>query len=93
MTARGNLFLISGDMALQVGIPEANIFAHVIPKEKSEKVAELQKVGHITCFVGDGVNDSPALAQSDVGIALGAGTGMDLSFDLYSGDSPLEHDL
>jgi len=74
-------FLLTGDnegaaraVAREVGIDPANVFAGVMPDEKVSKVIELQEAGKTVAMVGDGVNDAAALAQADLGLAMGAGT-------------------
>ncbi|MDN6444880.1 MAG: heavy metal translocating P-type ATPase [Corynebacterium casei] len=74
-------YLLTGDnegaaraVAREVGIDPANVFAGVMPDEKVSKVIELQEAGKTVAMVGDGVNDAAALAQADLGLAMGAGT-------------------
>jgi P-type Cu+ transporter len=82
LRSRGmRLVMISGDnaaaalaMGQRLGLHAAEVMAGVLPGEKAAKVAELKRGGHVVAMVGDGVNDAPALAAADVGLAMGTGT-------------------
>jgi Cu+-exporting ATPase len=80
-----SVWMLSGDnkaaaeaVGKQLGID--SILAEVLPHEKAEQIASLKAMGRHVAMVGDGVNDAPALAEADIGIALGSGTDVAVSF-------------
>jgi Cu+-exporting ATPase len=66
----GDNLLTAASIARQACIPAANVFAEIRPEQKARLVAQLQRQGEQVAFVGDGINDAPALEQADLGIAV-----------------------
>ncbi len=74
MLLTGDQQKVGNAIAQQLNIPSNQVFAQVHPEAKAEVIQALQKKGHQVGMIGDGINDAPALAQADVGIAIAQGT-------------------
>ena len=74
-----DVIMLTGDnrrtaLAVKAKLALTEVVAEVLPQDKEQKISELRKMGHKVAMIGDGINDAPALAAADVGMAIGAGT-------------------
>jgi soluble P-type ATPase len=76
-----DVWMVTGDnrrtahaVGQQLGIPSQRVISEALPVAKLQHVERLQGEGHVVCFVGDGINDSPAMVQANVGMSVGTGT-------------------
>jgi len=86
----GDNKITAAAIAKELGVDE--VYSEVLPEQKQDIVAAKQKEGNCVAFVGDGINDAPALTQADIGIAIGAGTevAMDSSDIILAKSDPLD---